>query len=122
MGGADILWAADPRTAYYYGLPAEARALEPSGGQDIRAGFPSPGRDRAIDVQQWTLAEATAYLSSRTVPAILVMNRPDVFDERATWRTLIDRQKPLLVASPPGFQIYEWRTPSVTTAMAPLPD
>ncbi len=120
MGGADILWAADPRTAYYYGLPAESRALVSSKGQDIRAGFPSPDRDRAIDVQQWTLAEATAYLSSRTAAAILVMNRPDLFDERATWRTLIDRQKPLLVASPPGFQIYEWQAPDLTTAMAPL--
>ena len=119
MGGADILWAADPRTAYYYGLPAEARTSVPPGGEDIRAGFPSPSRDRAIDVQHWTLAEATAYLSARTTPAILVMNRPDVFDERATWRTLIERQKPLLVASPPGFQIFEWQAPNVTAAMVP---
>jgi uncharacterized membrane protein len=103
QSGAEILWAADTHTAYYYGLfVAEPHA--PSAEHNLTW----PVRRQAINVGNWTAEEAADFVDRRSTPLILVLSRPDLYDESGGWRTLIEKQRPAVVGQMTEFQIYEW--------------
>jgi hypothetical protein len=113
LTGGDILWAADPYTAYYYGLLPESRESVKSEQNNLSEGVAWPVRRRAIDGVNWTVDQVTHYLGLQTRTTILVLSRPDVFDSHGAWRTLIETQKPTVIARPNGFWIYEWQPKAV---------
>ena len=120
LSGGEILWAADPKVAYYYGLrEVSVHPRTEPGGTDI-SGITWPVRNQATDVRNWTMDEALAYLRSRTAPAILALSKPDLFDDKGVWRTLIEQQKPTVVASGNEFWIYEWQPPAEASPIANL--
>jgi transmembrane protein TMEM260 (protein O-mannosyltransferase) len=104
--GGEILWAADPRTARYYGVAV----TKGSGSSKIdeNGDFHWPLSNQATDASNWSLDDATAYLRGRPKPAILVLNKGDIFDTKGAWRTLIHQQEPTEIARPEGFSIYQW--------------
>lgn len=104
--GGEILWAADPRTARYYGI--EVTKGSGSSKIDENGGFNRPVSNRATNATNWSIDEATAYLRDHATPAILVLNKVDIFDVKGAWRTLIQQQEPTEIAHPAGFSIYQW--------------
>jgi hypothetical protein len=79
--GGEILWAADPRTASYYGI--EVTKGSDSSKIDENGGFKRPVSNQATNATNWSLDEATAYLRGRATPAILVLNKADILTQRA---------------------------------------
>jgi hypothetical protein len=116
---SEILWAADPHTAYYYGLQvAMPRSLVDSRPSDLYSGVTWPIHGRALNAGNWTVDEATNYLLHRTAGVILVLSRPDLYDENGGWHALVEQQNPPVVARLSEFQIYEW--PAAENAIAQL--
>jgi len=105
-----ILWAADSHTASYYGVRVVELPLAPeSAAGDRYSNVTWPVHGQAIDVGNWTIERAADYLNRRDAPLVLVLSRPDLYDEHGAWRTLVEEQRPTLVSQMTEFQIYEWR-------------
>lgn len=101
-----ILWAADPHTAYYYGI----RVMN-SGRY---AGSPTDDLDwpverEALDARNWNAADSVAFLSTTSAPTVLVLSKADAFDSRGVWRALVAETKPQQLAQLNSFSIYEWQ-------------
>jgi len=109
--GAVIIWAADPVTARYYGINVEKWSPSPDYDAILRVGRAAPAS--AIAGSSWDLNQATSQLANSPVPIILVLSRPDSFDPRETWRTLIRSQHPSETARLNSMTVYEWQ-PQVT--------
>ena len=116
--GGDILWAADPRTAYYYGVRAARRVSAVPGEKDVSEEVTWPVYGQAINGANWTVGEAAHYLNFRTKPTILVLSRPDLFDLNGAWRILVETQRPNVIARLNGLWIYEWPPREGTTNRA----
>ena len=107
--GGKILWAADDYTAGYYGVRVtKPHSVSESTSKDMTSSISWPVLSEATDVGDWTVEEATEYIAHRPGPLVLVLSRPDLFDRKRGWRTLIERQKPAIAGHPTGFEIYEW--------------
>ena len=120
LSGGEILWAADPKAAYYYGLRAVSVHPRTEPGETDIIGATWPVRNQATDARNWTMDEALLYLRSRTAPAILVLSKPDLFDDKGVWRTLIKQERPAVVADGNEFWIYEWQPPAEASRIANL--
>lgn len=105
--GAEIVWAADPFTARYYGVLVSARNRPY--GTDSHGGIDLPVHTRAVDPQGWSRAQAQAFLDSSPAPVILVLSKADPFDQKGTWRSLIEERRPQEIARLNAFSIYEWQ-------------
>lgn len=109
QSGGEILWAADTHTAYYYGV--RVTSPYPDAGSvtaDTYSRLAWPVRGQAIDAGNWTIEQATAYVDHRNAPLILVLSRPDLYDEKRGWRALVEKQRPAVVGVMNEFQIFEW--------------
>lgn len=107
LDGGKILWAADPHTAHYYGIQVLKDEHTVEIGNDDGLNWITS--NQAVDAQNWSSAEATAYLAACTTPAILVLGKADLFDARGTWHTLIQQRRPVEVARLMTISIYEWQ-------------
>lgn len=116
--GSEILWAADPRVAYYYGLQMNSLPGADIDRRDIAKDVTWPVQEQALDAENWSVEEATTYLGARNTPLVLVLGKADLFDAKRAWRTLIKQQCPTLLADLNAFQVYEWG-PVVTSAGVP---
>jgi hypothetical protein len=98
-----ILWAADPHTAYYYGIQVtSSRSILGLPNHDESVHYP------AVDARNWNAREARAYLDSSNSPVILVLGKADAFDANDAWPLLIRERNPNELARLPAFMIYEW--------------
>jgi hypothetical protein len=102
-----ILWAADPYTANYYGIQV-MKDMRPVLAAE-RAALDRPVAGQAVDVRNWSLEEATAYLDASTTPIVLVLSKADPFDPKGVWRTLIQKRKLTNLALLPAFTVYDWQ-------------
>lgn len=118
LTGGVILWAADSRTAHYYGI----QVIQTHDAARTVRNDPVnwPIRSQAIDAKNWKLDEATKYLGTRTMPIILVLSKPDLSDRNGAWSTLIQEQRPIEVASLTAFSIYEWQPLATPSSVADL--
>jgi hypothetical protein len=116
LDGGKILWAADPHTAHYYGIQVLKDQHTVELGND--EGLNWIISNQAVDAQNWSLAEATAYLAACTAPAILVLSKPDLFDVRGTWHSLIEQRRPAEIAHLTTISIYEWRPETAIAAVS----
>src|SRR5262249_30144446 len=105
--GAEIVWAADPFTARYYGVLVAA--ANRSSSTDSHGEIDLPLRTRAVDPQGWSLAQARTFLDSSPVPVILVLSKADPFDQKGTWRALMGERQPQEIGRSNAFSIYEWQ-------------
>jgi hypothetical protein len=103
--GAEILWAADPHAAHYYGItvmkddrPSEIGSSE---------GLTLPVQCQATDARHWSLDDVRHYVDAREKPAILVLSKSDLFDTKRGWQAFIRQQQPALVAQLSSFSIYQ---------------
>lgn len=119
--GAQILWAADPHAARYYGVDVRKAAhatnedeyeAEDAGAQEINL----PIRAAATDVRDWTLAEIAGYLAEHAEPAVLVLSKADLVDRRQGWQTVIRQQQPQLITQLNSFRIYQLHDHSLSAA------
>jgi hypothetical protein len=116
LDGGEILWAADPHVAHYYGtLVMKGQNTVEIGNDD---GLNWPVNNRAIDARNWSSVEARAYLDASTKPTILVLSKPDLFDTKGGWREIIQQRRPTELARLIAFKVYEWLPPSKTSALA----
>ena len=102
-----ILWAADPHTAHYYGIKVMKGLSSAEIGND--AGLDWPVRNQAVDAQNWSSDQATAYLDASTTPTILVLSKADLFDAKGAWRALIQHRRPTELANLTAMTVYEWQ-------------
>lgn len=107
---AEILWAADPMTAYYYGLHVDAHDAEQSRAlQDLN--LPEvfwPATGTCTFAANWTREEALNYLAHVNHSIILVVSKPDLYDSRGAWDEIVREQKPSRVTAVNAFRIYEF--------------
>jgi len=111
---AEIVWAADPFTARYYGLLVTA--AKGSSSTDSHDAIELPVHTRAVDPQGWGRPQAQAFLDSSPVPVILVLSKANPFDRKGTWRSLIQERRPQEIARLNAFFIYEWQPKRVVSA------
>jgi len=105
-----ILWAADPHTAYYYGIQViSAQRIMRIPNQDGSVHYP------AVDARNWNPREAKAYLDASDRPIILVLGKPDAFDAKDAWPLLIHERNSKELAHLAAFEIYEWPAPTTTS-------
>jgi uncharacterized membrane protein len=110
-----ILWAADPHTAYYYGIQVRnGQRLATVGNRDD---VDLPVVSEGVDARNWTAAQAAAYLDASTTPIVLVLGKADAFDAHSAWPALVQQRKPAELARLTAFTIYEWQS----TTAAPRP-
>jgi len=115
---ATILWVADTHAAAYYGIRATKILGSSETGNENGLGWRVT--THAIDAQNWSPEEAASYVSTSKKPLILVVSRPDLFDNTGAWHALIQQQQPMEVAQLTAFSIYEWQ-PRVGAAHASAP-
>jgi hypothetical protein len=112
LDGGEILWAADPHTAYYYGIKVMRDDRSADIGKD--EGIDWPVICEAVDAEGWSARKAAEYLKTSNKPIILVLSKTNPFDMRSAWHSLIQMQGPAEVAHLTAFSIYEW--PAKVTA------
>ena len=112
QNGGEILWAADPHAAHYYGIQVMHGQRTPEIGGIFNLDLPVT--NHAIDASSWSLSEATEFLDERSTPAVLVLSQADLFDRRGAWGTLVRQRQPTEVAQLNAISIYEWK-PRATT-------
>lgn len=105
-GYQQVLWAADDRVAFYYGL----RVVD--GGASASAdGAPQPVAwpvaQQATFAAGWTAEEVRNYLSGRRFPTVLVLSKEDLYDRTGAWTTLVAATHAVKIAAPNTFAIYE---------------
>lgn len=109
-GQEQILWAADPYTAYYYGVYVM------NGRRPVEIGEPNavnwPVLQQAVDARNWTAEKASAYISSASIPVILVLGKSDAFDANGGWLGLLQEHPPSQLARLNTLAIYEWSAPA----------
>ena len=103
--GAEILWAADPHAAHYYGIAVmkDHRSSEIGSPE----GLTLLVQRQATDARHWSLEEARQYLDAREKPVTLVLSKPDLFDTKHGWQAFIRQRQLTLVAQPSSFSIYQ---------------
>ena len=103
--GSEILWAADPHAAHYYGIAVmkDQRSSEIGNAE----GLTLLVQRQATDARNWSLEEARQYLDAREKPVTLVLSKPDLFDTKHGWQELIRQRQLTLVAQPTSFSIYQ---------------
>jgi hypothetical protein len=108
---AQILWAADYRAAYFYGL--KGVELERDEPLTIQASWREPVSwpilQDALLVSNWKQDQVCRYMSRRTVPVILVLGKTDLFDQAGGWSTFLGRPgiQRRAIATPLTFSIFE---------------
>ena len=103
--GAEILWVADPHTAHYYGIePMKDNHPNEIGSTE---GLTLPVQRLAVDGRHWTRENAVTYLDTHPGPAILVMSKPDLYDDKGGWRFVIQQRQPSLLAQLNSFVLYQ---------------
>ncbi len=120
-GVAQILWAADPHAARYYGIDArkavhateedESEAAEP-GREELRL----PIRHAATDAGNWSSDEIARYFTKHAAPAVLVLSKTDLYDRRQGWQAFIRAQQPRLITQLNSFSIYQLQEDSFSAA------
>jgi hypothetical protein len=103
--GAEILWAADPHAAHYYGIAVmkDHRSSEIGSPE----GLTLLVQRQATDARNWSLEEARQYLDAHEKPVTLVLSKPDLFDTKHGWQVFIRQRQLTLVAQPSSFSIYQ---------------
>ena len=112
---AKILWVADPRAAGYYGIRVTTEGQPPEIAKENKVGWRVT--TEALDAHNWRPERAASYVQSAATPLLLVLSRPDLFDTKGAWRTVIAEQKPTAVATLPAFSIYEWNAPGASATL-----
>jgi hypothetical protein len=103
---ARILWAADAHAAAYYGV----RAVRPGSAANSKFDQVSwPVASEAVDAQNWTVEQASGFLANATTPVVLVVSRPDLYDNKGAWQALIAQRPPSEITQLTAFSIYEWQ-------------
>jgi hypothetical protein len=108
---AQILWAADGRAAYFYGL--KGVELERDGPLTTQAYWREPVswtvHQDALLVENWKQDQVCRYMLRRTVSVILVLGKADLFDQAAGWSSFLGRPdvQRSAIAAPLTFSIFE---------------
>jgi hypothetical protein len=108
-GQHQLLWAADPYSAYYYGIRV-MKGPRP-GGIGVPSAVNWPVIQQAVDARNWSFDQASAYISASKVPIVLALGKSDAFDANSAWLTLLQERKPSELARLNTLAIYEWRPP-----------
>jgi hypothetical protein len=108
--GADILWAADPHTAHYYGIAVmkndQSSEIGPSEGLTLLT------KSQATDAHNWSSDDIKQYFAASDKPVILVLSKAELFDNRHGWEVFVRQQKPVMIVQLRSFSIYEYRRDS----------
>ncbi len=103
-----IDWAADDRTANYYGL-ALAHPGHEAYGRYLQVGWPVRAQGVAVSLMRPQTVDAM--LKSQLAqgkPIFLALSKLDVFDSFGGWQHAIDEYQPLVVARYRAFTIYRF--------------
>jgi hypothetical protein len=106
--GCTIDWAADDRTANYYGL-ALAHPGHENYGRYLQVGWPQ--RAGGVAVSSMRPEAVDAMLKAQLAqgkPVCLALSKLDVFDLSQGWQRAIDRHHPTVVANYRAFTIYRF--------------
>lgn len=93
---ATIVWVADVATAQYYGIAAE-RDRMPDGW---------PVRGRGVFAANWDPRKVETAVTWRGTPLIVVLSKPDLYDQHGAWRLAIESRGARRIATPNAFEIY----------------
>lgn len=106
--GCTIDWAADDRTANYYGL-ALAHPGHEGYGRYLQAGRPQRAQGVSVSLMRPEAVDAMlkAQLAQRK-PVCLALSKLDVFDFFQGWQDAIDQYHPTVVADYRAFTIYRF--------------
>jgi hypothetical protein len=103
--GAEILWAADPHVAHYYGIGVmKDHHLQEIGSNE---GLTLPFRHEATEAGNWSFEDAQRYSDAEQKPVILVLSDSDMFDTKGGWEALLRQRQPVLLAKLNSFSIYQ---------------
>jgi hypothetical protein len=112
IGSAIIDWAADDRTANYYGL-ALAHPGNEGFGRYLQVGWPVRAQGIAVSLMR---PEAVNVLLKNQLaqhePVYLALSKVDVFDANQGWEDAIENYRPAVVARYRAFAIYRFSSPS----------
>jgi hypothetical protein len=99
--GGTMVWAADANGARYYGID-----VGPPGYSVLW-----PVRGKGVYAANWTDGQIGEYITSheRQGPVILVLSKPDLFDQKGAWAAEVQRMHARKIASANSFDLYAFQ-------------